>query len=266
MIYKVKKYYPHGVDRRKLLEEGYARGRSIGTNAEAYKNQDFWPLLQGRLKQDGHYLDAGCGVGGWLLFLNEEGYRVEGVDEAAKVLRSMTEYNRDLRVKQGRLTALPYADNSFDGVLAIGSLDHEEDDLDAAVKEMRRVLKHDGLLFLEVPLLNSLRRWKYVPLKRLEALVRRALGHREVFAGYMFDRSAIKDLLKKHGFTVHEVKPHDLQKSGEHYGLYVDWKWLRGSRPYQLNFLGKIAKALWNAISPWVASTGMVVVARKVKN
>lgn len=263
MIYKVKKYYPAGVDRRKLLEEGYAKGRSIGTNADEYKRQDFWPLLESHLKKDGHYLDAGCGVGGWVLFLHEEGYNVEGVDEAARVLRAMTEYSRDLKVKQGKLTALPYADGSFNGVLAVGSLDHEEDDLDAAVKEMRRVLQPNGLLFLEVPLLNGLRRWKYVPLKRLEALVRRAMGHREVFAGYLFDRPAIQELLQKHGFSVHEVRPHDLQKSGEHYGLYVDWKWLRGSRPYELNVLGKLAKALWGSLSPWIASTGVVVVARK---
>lgn len=263
MIYKVKKYYPQGVDRRQLLDEGYAKGRSIGTNADEYKNQDFWPLLEKHLKKEQRYLDVGCGVGGWVLFLHEEGYQVDGVDEAAKVLRAMTEYKRDLLVKQGKLTALPYTDSSFDGVLTIGSLDHEEDDLDKALVEMRRVLKKDGLLFLEVPLLNSLRRFKWVPLKRLEALIRRALGHREVFAGYLFDRSSLEQLLKKHGFTVHEVRPHDLQKAGEHYGLYVDWKWLRGARPYELNFLGKIAKGLWNMMSPWIASTGIVVVARK---
>jgi hypothetical protein len=36
--------------------------------------------------------------------------------------------------------------------------------------------------------------------------------------------------------------------------------------PYQLNILGRLVKAISNAISPWIASTGMVIVARKKPN
>jgi ubiquinone/menaquinone biosynthesis C-methylase UbiE len=263
MIYKVKKYYPAGVDRRQMLQAGYAKTHAVGTDATEYKHQDFWPVLEKHLRKDASYLDAGCGIGGWVLFLKDEGYSIEGMDEAANVLRAMTEYKPDLKVKQGKLIALPYADGAFDGVLSIGSLDHEEDSLQQALHEMRRVLKPDGLLFLEVPLLNTQRRFKYVPAKRLEALVRRALGHREVFAGYLFDRSSLQDLLVKNGFSVFHMQPHDLTKEGQHYGLYVDWPILRGSKPYELNMLGRLVKAIWSLGSPWAMATGVVVVARK---
>lgn len=264
MMYKVKKYYPKGTDRRQILESGYAKAHAVGVSSDQYAKQDFWPMLQGQLHKEKRYLDAGCGIGGWVLFLSERGYQVEGVDEAARVLRAMTEYNPDIALKQGQLTALPYANDSFDGLLSVGSLDHEEDDLAKALKEMARVIKPHGLLFLEVPLLNTLRRFKYVPLKRLEALVRRTLGHHEVFAGYLFDRDSLSELLAEAGFEVKEMQAHDLPSESGHYGLYVDWPWLRGSKPYHLNILGKLAKIIYNAISPWVASTGVVVVAKKI--
>jgi hypothetical protein len=44
----------------------------------------------------------------------------------------------------------------------------------------------------------------------------------------------------------------------------VDYPFLRGNEPYKLNILGKLIKKVANAISPWIASTGMVVVAKKL--
>jgi hypothetical protein len=69
--------------------------------------------------------------------------------------------------------------------------------------------------------------------------------------------------LERQGFEVAEERPHDLPEVDSHYGLYVDWPWLRGEKPYKLNGLGVVLKRLLNAISPWVASTGVVMVARK---
>lgn len=263
MIYKIKKYFPEGVDRRQLLDEGYAQAHIAGTSAEAYAKQDFWPLLQQYVAKEKIYLDAGCGVGGWVLFLHDEGFSVQGVDENARILRAMTEYNPDVQVKQGSLTALPYATSLFDGVVAIGSLDHVEHDLSQALSELKRVVKPGGLVFIEVPLFNSLRKFLYVPLKRLEAVVRRSLGHKEVFAGYLFDEAGIRELLQKHGFETIKAQAHDLPAGEGHYGLYVDWPILRGSKPYQLNIIGNLVLSVCKAISPWVAATGIFVVARK---
>lgn len=262
MIYKVKKYLSPLVDRRQLLNQSYMNTHALGS-LDQYERQDFWPLLKKQLDMGGQYLDAGCGVGGWILFLREQGYNVAGLDEAPRVLRAMTEYNPDISVKQGALTAMPYANASFDGVLAIGSLDHVEHNLTGALGEMNRVLKPGGLLFIEMPLLNTLRKYKYVPLKRVEAFVRRLFGGSEVFAGYLIDQNSLKQLLTEQGFTVEAIQPHDLPEKNSHYGLYTDWPWYRGNKPYELNVLGRVVKILANSISPWLISTGVVVVARK---
>ncbi len=262
MPFAVHKFSKPGVNRREVLSSRYATMHIAGTSSKGYEEQDFWPVLQGLLKQDGHYLDAGCGIGGWVLFLREQGYNVVGVDEATRVLRAMTEYDPDVEVKQGALTAIPHADKSFDGVLIVGSLEYEED-VQKVIREAKRVLKPDGWLFVEVSLANSLRRATYLPLKKLQQAVMSLSGKQSEFSHYLFSRSALALLLEESGMTVVASQPHDLPDGNSHYGLYTDWPILRGSSPYQLNWLGRIVKVICNSISPWVASTGMVVVARK---
>jgi hypothetical protein len=54
-----------------------------------------------------------------------------------------------------------------------------------------------------------------------------------------------------------------LPGENSHYGLWVDWPFLRGGRPYELNAGGLLLKKLMNSISPWMIATGIFVVAKK---
>jgi len=107
-----------------------------------------------------------------------------------------------------------------------------------------------------------LRRLFYIPLKGLERWLK-GKNSQPLFANYFFDRQELKRKLDEAGFTVVTEQPHELPEGNRHYGLYVDWKWLRGSQPYQLNMAGLAIKKLANLVSPWIASTGMVIVAKK---
>ncbi|MBI1833410.1 MAG: methyltransferase domain-containing protein, partial [Candidatus Andersenbacteria bacterium] len=261
--YHLEKFYPPNFDPRAYWDARYAQEHIAGKSADEFRKQGFWPLLEKNLTKDKRYLDAGCGVGGWVIFLDEEGYNVEGIDIAARIIRALTEYNRDLKVKVAEMTQIPYADASFDGVLAIGVLEYVEGKVPIALAETGRVLKPGGMLFLEVPMANALRRWVYLPLKKIEKLVKTTQGKQPTFASYLFTHRSLMEQLSKAGFEIVEVRPHELPESDSHYGLYIDWKILRGSQPYKLNILGRIVKAVANFLSPWIASTGMVVVARK---
>ncbi|MFH1354399.1 MAG: class I SAM-dependent methyltransferase [bacterium] len=262
-MYKLEKFYAKGFDRQRYREDKFAQEHIAGKSSAEFRKQDFWPLLEKYLSKDRKLLDVGCGIGGWILFLKEEGYDVEGVDIAARTVRALTEYDPDLKVKVASMTAIPYADGSLDGVLAIGTLEYIENKVKEALQEVRRVLKDDGVFFVEVPSLNTLRRLIYVPLKRLEKIIRNFLSHQPTFSNYLFDRGELKKLLEISGFKVLEMQPHELPDPDSHYGLHIDWPFLRGSEPYKLNTLGLLVKKAANAISPWVASTGIVVVARK---
>ncbi|HEX6975275.1 MAG TPA: methyltransferase domain-containing protein [Vicinamibacterales bacterium] len=91
-------------------------------------------------------LDAGCGEG---VIVDEYHSRlaIEGIDP---------NYSSD-RVRTGSLTALPYADATFDRALCLDVLEHLTfDEQPVALAELFRVLKPGGLLFVSVPNLAHL--------------------------------------------------------------------------------------------------------------
>lgn len=262
-MFKLQKFYPAGFNPQQYWENKYAQEHIAGKNSTEFKKQGFWPLLQQHLQPGKRYLDAGCGIGGWIIFLREQGYTVEGIDIAARTIRALTEYDPDLKVKVAGITHIPYTDQSLDGVLAIGTLEYVENNVPGALKEVHRVLKPGGLLFIEVPLINALRRFIYFPLKQLEKLLKVSQGKQPTFANYLFNRQSIQRLVHDAGFEIIAIQPHELPDPTSHYGLYIDFLILRGRQPYQLNKLGLLVKWVCNSLSPWIASTGMVVVARK---
>ena len=97
----------------------------------------------------GCILDLGCGTGGVLRHLTAFGTAI-GIDpapEAAQYCR-----RRDLPMVVGSGMELPFADKSFDVVLALDVIEHVPDDV-ALLREARRVLRPDGVLLTTVPAL-----------------------------------------------------------------------------------------------------------------
>jgi SAM-dependent methyltransferase len=262
-MYALEKFYPKEFDPKRYWDDRYAQEHAAGKSSAEFEKQEFWPLLQKYFSKEKLYLDAGCGVGGWIIFLKEQGYNIEGIDVAARTLRALTDYDQDLRVKIAPMTAIPYANESLDGVLSIGTLEYVQNRVDVALGEVNRVLKREGIFFVEVPIANLLRRIIYIPLKKLEKSIKVARGLKPTFNNYLFYKNEFLAQLEHSGFNVIEVRPHELPDTDSHYGLYVDYPFLRSKNPYKLNWLGKIIKIAANFISPWIASTGMVVIVKK---
>lgn len=259
----IQKFDPKNFNRSRAWEDRYRTMYALLGDFSAYKNQAFWPLVEQKMDKKDVYLDAGCGIGGWVLFLSEQGYNIEGIDAHPQAVRSMSEYNPDLSLKIADSDAIPFADGTFNGILSIGSLEYTQGAVEQSLKEFHRVLKQDGFLCVEVPLLNTLRRFIYVPLKAIESAFKRMGNNQPTFAYYLFGRNELEDMLMHSGFAIETVMAHDLPDADSHYGLYANFPFLRGQKPYQLNMFGKIVKAVCNSLSPWVASAGIVVIARK---
>ncbi|MER3512990.1 MAG: methyltransferase type 11 [Chloroflexota bacterium] len=100
-------------------------------------------------------LDAGCGTGGALTFLKDFGH-VVGIDQMCLALeyaqRRRQEGEHHAPLAQASVTALPFADASFDLVTSFDVLYHlgVADD-DAALAEFHRVLRPGGRLLLRLP-------------------------------------------------------------------------------------------------------------------
>lgn len=93
-------------------------------------------------------LDVGCGTGSNLAEFSKIA-EATGIDMSADALAFCRRRGVE-RVALSGVERLPFADATFDVVTAMDMLEHTDDDL-AALAELRRVLKPDGLLLVTVP-------------------------------------------------------------------------------------------------------------------
>lgn len=139
--------------------ESYVKAKYSREYAINYSNA--LPKLQKRFnyqinqvkkyKTGGKLLDIGCGTGHFLEYLktNHKNWRISGV-EPSKMLRQVARANTHGDIRDGRLDKIPYEDDHFDVITCYDVLEHNIN-LGANIKELRRVLKPQGILFIQAP-------------------------------------------------------------------------------------------------------------------
>lgn len=110
-------------------------------------------------------LDCACGIGTQALGLAALGHRVTGSDlspvAVARAAKEAAARGLRLRTAAADMTRLPFGDRSFDAVVcADNSLPHllTPDAVEAALGEMRRVLRPGGVLLVSTRPYDRLRR------------------------------------------------------------------------------------------------------------
>jgi ubiquinone/menaquinone biosynthesis C-methylase UbiE len=88
-------------------------------------------------------LDVGCGTGHDLLHWKGKGYLCSGVEPAEGMLEIARKLDPGLRIEQATASRLPFADSSFDVVIAVEVLRYLED-APGSLAEMLRVTKPGG--------------------------------------------------------------------------------------------------------------------------
>jgi SAM-dependent methyltransferase len=133
-------------------------------------------------------LDAGCGTGAILKRLGSAQSSV-GVDLAPEAISFCHERGLT-NVQQADITALPFADASFDAVICLSVLCQQRvRDAGEAVRELGRVLRPNGLLLLNVPAFRFLHSPHDVA----------------VMTARRFTKSEIRSLLQENGFVVRRL-------------------------------------------------------------
>jgi SAM-dependent methyltransferase len=98
----------------------------------------------------GRVLDVGMGGGRLCVALAELGWEVSGVDPSEAMVALARSRLADAELVVGRAESLPFPDGSFDAAAALGSLEYAAD-LDAALREIARVLRRQGRAVLSWP-------------------------------------------------------------------------------------------------------------------
>jgi ubiquinone/menaquinone biosynthesis C-methylase UbiE len=100
----------------------------------------------------GSVLDGGMGPGRLCMELERCGWQAYGIDlseEMVELARRRLPHARE-RLLQGSVEALPFEDDRFDAVVAMGVLEYV-DDVPAVLRELERVLRPGGRIVVSIP-------------------------------------------------------------------------------------------------------------------
>ncbi len=188
--------------------------RLSGSNAAKVEFVTTVTYIEKYLKQGMRILDIGAGAGAYSLYFANQGYQVSAVELADK---NVSEFRKKITdgipvdLRQGNALDLSdFADEAFDIVLLLGPLYHLHDraDRDTAIREAKRVLKKDGVLF--VAFINNdmipYTEWGYNPDYLLSGPYDKETFRAVDFPFVFFDLNQCREMLASNGLTViHEI-------------------------------------------------------------
>ena len=121
---------------------------------------DIKPLVEKYLPAGGHVLEAGCGVGQWVRYLEQRGFRATGIEIAPETVKMALDHWPGLDLRVGDVANMDFPDNTFDAALSLGVVEHWPEGPAAPLKELHRVLKEGGIALITVPCHDTVREWK----------------------------------------------------------------------------------------------------------
>lgn len=238
--------------------------QNIEDEVLACAERNITPYFLKYLPKNEDILEAGCGLGAWVIFLNDKGYHIAGIDNNREVIERLKLWNPILSVSSGNIEHLNYEDSSLGAYISLGVIEHFEEGPERPLREAFRVLKPGGIIILTVPYNSIFRRLIAHPLRSLYLMIHRLRGRRIYFAEYRYSDTEGINMLEKAGFDLIETGIDDFVLKSRSLTLWSEFPFLRDlHKPYTLNMIGKIAAYIMNSISKKIAASGILVVAKK---
>jgi len=182
----------------------------------AVATQPLRPMFTRFLKPGRIMLEGGCGLGHYVSYYSDQGYKVIGLDFAHRTLGELHRKRPALRLVTGDVARLPFQSGAFDIYYSGGVVEHFEHGPVEALREARRVLRPDGVLLISVPYYSPLRRFLALFKRDCRRLRRPDLKGIEglKFFQYAFTRPEFKRRLRQAGL-----------KTVETFAYSVLWGW-----------------------------------------
>ena len=146
-------------------------------------------------------LDLGCGSGRNLVFLLENGFEVYGLDISEEGIKKTKKVIGEKKLQSGLAVGdvfekLPYPNSFFDAVISVQTLQHgTENQIKKAIKEIKRILKPKGILFVTLCGRISKGRVRYCLVKTAKKIAPRTylptLGDEIDLTHYIYDKKTL---------------------------------------------------------------------------
>lgn len=253
-------------DNRKYWDR---RWSEAGSDSNAFTDMSIYPIRYAELGMAGlektaAVLEIGCGLGRVLKHYANRGYNICGIERSAPAVKKIRSESRIYNVVEGDVMALPYAEQSFDVVMAFGVYHNLEFGIEAALAETARVLRTGGRFVIsmrpdniEMMLNEWYWRWQY-----------RGASGPPAFHKLMVGDGEFRRMLAAHGLATDRV----------HYARNVAMlyriPWLRDqsstnesekrSGGYRLSPLGRVIDRLLNRLFPYQVANVIVFIGHKV--
>ncbi|OGV90729.1 hypothetical protein A3A66_00540 [Microgenomates group bacterium RIFCSPLOWO2_01_FULL_46_13] len=237
------------------------------------------PIFNRFLNEKQRILEAGCGLGKWIVYWSKCDYNIVGVDTNGQALRRLKRRYPEVMVTMGDVNRLPVLSEIFDVYISLGVIEHFRKGPEVALAEAFRVLKPGGTAIIEVPIDNIMRKWWRflsggIRVVKLPARwIVDGLGLRAkrkvanmTFYEYRYTASELAGFIRAAGLELMELLPKDDLAKEKSIGLWLDFPRLRASgvADFSLKPIGQLIKRWYDRLG-WqsVYSACVVGVARK---
>lgn len=239
---------------------------TLGETLSLCDAQTITPTILHYLPSEGKILDAGCGLGRWVVYLKQRGFNICGMDITEEGLKQAKAYNSSLGLFVGDALKLPLRESSLDAILSLGVIEHFEDGPQQALLEMHRVLKPKGVLCVAVPYQSWMRSVFHRPYQAFVLRLKRARGERFEFGEFRYNQREMENFLRQTGFEILAVEPDDF-RTPKSLGFFTDWyRYVHHkTNKWELNFFGRSFAKCLNALSPWCYPSGIFFCAKARK-
>lgn len=169
------------------------------------------------LPPSGRILEAGCGIGQYVLALRSRGFDCEGVEWGRGTVKAVRSIRPDLPIRIGDVTQLNVPAGYYKGYISLGVVEHRYQGPEPFFEEAHRILANGGVMLISVPYFH--------PLRRLKA--RLGLYRGQVkglsFYQYAFTEFEMKTILEEKGFNVVESFQYDGYKGVKDEIPLLEW-------------------------------------------
>jgi ubiquinone/menaquinone biosynthesis C-methylase UbiE len=216
-------------------------------------------------------LESGCGTGRWMAYFEKLGNRSFGIDDSRGPLRMARKHDPDMNLTRANVLESPFLPESFDAAFSSYVAEHFEEGPETLFREIHRVLKPNGLLFVVVPFNNKFRSYVVNPLLMLlQKYWIGWKGQRVGFTEFRYSKADMDGFLARTGFEVVDVRPDDYFPPWSK-GLYCDLCDLgcffayEPKPPYEFGPFGRAVAAFIRLFGIWTSCGGIFYIARARK-